>query len=503
MQCFCQTISLILFPLITIGCSQLYSQDISQDLEKADSLKGVLEENVGVARVSILYDITYEYIGVDDSKALEYAEIAWRELQDLRDSVMYVRIGRLMASALRRLERIDEAIAVYRSILPVARRHHWQDEVNVLLNSFAYTLTLRSDYKTALMLYLEAINIREKLDDKTGLSAAYNNVGLLYYKIKYYEKALYYFLLSLNVKEAAGVRADLDLVNINIGLCYCYLGQYKSGMEYIRKGTAICKGHCADNIIVGELFAKGVANLGMGRRKAAVDCFWDSYQRSVQAGNLRFQAENMVYLARLANQDKDYKQALYYLDISQRCALYGGYRLLLSDGYLEMAKANRGLLDFCKEEFNWNLYLQYRDSIFSEDLANSLLVAQVDHEQQQNKIVLQLKALVTKRQSVQNLYICLIGLLLLLTISVLLWDMRNRRFENNLLEKQVGESTRHLEERVRLLERRENERRIWDDKLRGALHAGIVRLEGLGGILENEGPRKRIAQGVEAVRSVL
>jgi tetratricopeptide (TPR) repeat protein len=105
------------------------------------------------------------------------------------DSLAIVRGGRMRANALTSMGRNEDAITILNTVLPVARRHAERQYIYIL-NSLALCYTNRGTYDKALDYHFQSLELREKEGDKGAMSVSYNNIGLVYFRIKNYEKAL-------------------------------------------------------------------------------------------------------------------------------------------------------------------------------------------------------------------------------------------------------------------------------------------------------------------------
>src|SRR5690606_31933677 len=126
-----------------------------------------------------------------------------------------------------------------------------------------------------------------------------NNIGFVYFKLKNYEKALEYFLKSLEVKKQINDSFQLDRLYINIGLSNIHLGNFTEALSHIKEGLKVCGNNCSDEIIVEGEFGLGVANFNLKDHAAARTHFSNSYERAQKNEFKRWEAENLVYLARL------------------------------------------------------------------------------------------------------------------------------------------------------------------------------------------------------------
>ncbi len=65
-----------------------------------------------------------------------------------------------------------------------------------------FRANLQSDPVEALGFAREALNLATEIDDKKGMAAAYNNLGVVYRNQGALDKALEYYLISLRIYES-------------------------------------------------------------------------------------------------------------------------------------------------------------------------------------------------------------------------------------------------------------------------------------------------------------
>src|SRR5437879_3603651 len=184
--------------LVFLLSMTLVFHSTAQDIRKVDSLKRVLQSSKGTNRFDALFGLAYEYSNENDSISLIYANQAYDFALKLGDTACIIKGGRIKATQLRRIEKLEESIQMAQQILPIAKRHKHAFDINVLLTSLAITYTLKAEYDKALKYNFETLIIREEEGDKKQISIALSNIGLIYYKLEDYRKALFYYKRSID-----------------------------------------------------------------------------------------------------------------------------------------------------------------------------------------------------------------------------------------------------------------------------------------------------------------
>ena len=122
-----------------------------------------------------------------ENAAYKYAEEALNLARSDGDSMKIVRSGRLCGQLLRRLDRLGESTILFDEMLPIAKRHHFNEELKLILNGLALTHTFLANYDKALAYNFESLILREKDGKLDEVSLALNNIGLVYFKLRNYE----------------------------------------------------------------------------------------------------------------------------------------------------------------------------------------------------------------------------------------------------------------------------------------------------------------------------
>lgn len=394
----------------------------------------------------MLHDLSYNLIlETKNQEALEYADEAYDFIIETPDSLRLVKIIMVKASALRRLERISESIDLYKLAIGVAKRNRFQNELKILLNSIAISYSLKADYDNALDYHYQSLVVREGMGNKTDISITLNNIGFVYFKLKNYEKAREYFLKSLALRKEVGDRYDLDRLLINLGMTNVHLKNFDDALKFIKQGLDECKGSCGEDVLLEGEFGLGVAYFNLQDLEVSQLHFGKSLRISVASNNKRFQAENLVYLGRIAMRNENYDSAVQYLTRAEALADSAGYSQLSMDSYREFSKLYNLTKDFQMASNYLNRYILLKDSLIGEDLVKNVAKIQTNFEERVNIATIAEKEEDLARQRNLNIAIGLIAVLAGLLVFVLYRSNSITRRVNSALSdaKAVIETQNH------------------------------------------------------------
>lgn len=104
----------------------------------------------------------------------------------------------------------------------------------VVMGSIGTIHQIQDDYVSAFKYQSECLKIFQELGNAYNISAALNNIGVLFYDKGVYDKALEYFSRSL--KYADDENPLLGLSIINIGSIYSDMGDHEKAIQNFKKG---------------------------------------------------------------------------------------------------------------------------------------------------------------------------------------------------------------------------------------------------------------------------
>lgn len=403
---------------------------LAQNTQKIDSLNSVLSNQVGINQFETIVQLAINYADNDNTKSLALIDKAYSLAAQFRDSTKIVRAGRIKGQLLRRLERIDESIALFEILLPTAKKKNLINDHKIILNSLALAYTLKADYNKALDYNFKSLVIRENDGDKAEISISLNNIGLVYFKLKNYNKAIEYYHRALLLKKEANDLYDLDRLLINLGLSYNQLMNYEKAKEYIDEALRICGSKCNSEIIIDGQFGLGVTNFGLERYSLAEKHFSESLRISQRTNNKRFQAENLVYLGRIALLNNDFEQAEKYFTQTESIASEFGYNQLLIDAYKEFSNTYNQSKNFEKASEYQKKYIALKDELIGEELVKNIAKIQTQFEERQNIATIADREEVIARQRMFNVAVVIIAILTGLLVFVLFRSNRVKQKAN-------------------------------------------------------------------------
>jgi len=144
------------------------------------------------------------------------------------------------------------------------------DKGAIKANNLLYNQYINSNPKMALDFTLKALDLALIIEDKEGIAASYNNIGVFYKNHGVVDKAMNYHLQSMQLnKEINNAKGYAYSLN-NIGTIYSMKGQSKKALEYFLQSYWLLDSLKDQKNMVGALNNLGNTYLAMGEDYRAI-----------------------------------------------------------------------------------------------------------------------------------------------------------------------------------------------------------------------------------------
>lgn len=446
---------LVLTFLCSLSCEIVHGQ--STVYKKTDSLELILPSSIGVKRFDILRELLYEYMIVDNQKALVYAKEADTLIRSIGDSVRLKRFNWLYSQILKKAGNNAKAIETAKASLAMAKQDGLDGDEKKIYNILAEAYVANAEYDEALSILFEGLMMLEKVNDQKEMSILINNIGVVFFRIENYQKALTYFEEGLALKRAVNYTYDEDRTLINIAQCQAALSNFPEAIKLSNEGLAACNNHCSEAIKSEGNFALGLAFFGLNKIPEALNHFERAYSFSINSGDNQFKAESLIYLAKISALSNNGRQAIEYLMEAEKAA-ESNYESLLSvyKEFINVYKGNEKDID--KLIHYQRLFIDLKERIYNSELTDNMARVEADYKERLNTAMIshqqRVIALNEDLISKQNIATIAIAAIIILFLAFIVILYRNNQFKKQIgirLEKRVKERSDELNESIRRL----------------------------------------------------
>lgn len=405
----------------------------------------------------------------------------------------------------------DSAVYYYKKAKQLSEDLGYKKGIALFASHYIVVLNRRGQFREALAVTEEALDLYKEMGDDYELATAYMNVGNEWHYLSDYAQAAEYYLLSKKHAEVINHRSTLRRINNNLAAVFLDLNDYDKGRQYAEAGLQIAKelkddfaiassqfnlasvymqlkqpekafalyedvertGHKIDDytFLLDALLGKGGAYAAMNNVPQAKLFFEKTIALSKEKEASEYEMYAYMGMADLLLKTKDPSAGSYILQ-GIAIAQNQGSRLELKDLYLKASVFNESLgnlqkaLDYRKE------FELLNDSLIGEKSKTTVanLEAKYEFEKKESRIKLQQEQL--KQKSTLN-YVLIGGAVALVIISLL--GYRNYHHKQKLQQAKIEEleTEKQLTATEAILKGEEQER----TRLAKDLH------DGLGGML--------------------
>jgi tetratricopeptide (TPR) repeat protein len=143
---------------------------------------------------------------------------------------------------------------------------------------------LRSDPVKALGYASEALNLATEINDKRGMAAAYNNLGVAYRNQGALDKALEYYIKSMRIYTDLDNKEGIATTKNNIANIYSLKKDYGQAMRYLEESFALLTELGDQPKIIGSMNNLGNLYSDIQLYEKAQKYYSEAYQLSEKAG---------------------------------------------------------------------------------------------------------------------------------------------------------------------------------------------------------------------------
>lgn len=191
--------------------------------------------------------------------------------------------------------------------LPTAKGDQRVKALNELFRS-----SFNSDPVKAIGFARQALSLATEIDDRKGMAAAYNNLGVAYKSQGALDKSLEYYLRALNIYNNIKNKDGIAAAKSNIGTIYSIKKDYGQAMKYFEEANASFTELGDRKKIIGSMNNLGILHSDLQLFEQALKYFSQASQLSEKTGKVT--ADPLNNIGNLYFRQGNYQRAADYYD---------------------------------------------------------------------------------------------------------------------------------------------------------------------------------------------
>lgn len=173
----------------------------------------------------------------------------------------------------------------------------------------------------------EALSLASQIDDKKGIAACYNNLGIVYRNQGALDRALEYYMQSLAINESIGNKEGVATTKNNVGNIYTLKKDYGQAMKYFEESHKVFTELGDQTKIIGSMINLGNLHSDLQLYEQALKYYSQAWQLSQKIGAVT--ADPVNNLGNLYFREGNYQRAIENYDKALELAKKENNRILV------------------------------------------------------------------------------------------------------------------------------------------------------------------------------
>ncbi len=311
--------------------------------------------------------------------------------RQLGDELMLANAIHNVANAYHYLNNLQKAMMLYLEALQMFDKLNERGRLRSVYNNIGWLHFKIGNYAESLDYYLKALKIAEASGDKADIAQALNAVGTVYQKVGEYEKALEFYFKSLKLAQEVGSHEGIGMAFGNIGIVYCEMKRYEEALEanYQSKQAFEEINHVYHLSMALASIAASYEALQM--ESEALFFYEESLKAAKKSGNVQVEVEVLQKQANLLFKRNEKEEALHLLRNALRIGKKAQLKNILLQVYRLMVEAYRACGDFESALSAHESFYELEKELFNEESNRKICNMQLAFELEQGKREMELE----------------------------------------------------------------------------------------------------------------
>ena len=440
---------------------------LKAEQKSLDSLEVKVMTSAGYSfgTIDLLLNLSEAYLNQQPQRTLDLANNALELATALNDLSRQARSLFLIAEANRMKGENVIAFDYYFQSKKIFDQVSDKEGLAKCANSMGSVYSLLGDYTSALDFHLTALHFYEELDNNLGVASSLINSGVAYGKLEQKEIALENYFKALEISTRNDDLTNMVSALISIGNVYWYDKDNTEALSYFEKALATSR----EKNYKGENPGALLNNIGnvyrdLGDLNKATEYYLEALKISQEIGDQNQIAITLKNIGIANKEIKKFSEAIQYLNESRILAENIHLLKIQQDALEQLSQTYSLLADY---KMSMEYYMQYsflRDSLLDEEASNKITLLQLKHNirEKETQLTITEKDTALKTSKVRNLRNIIIFISLFAASLIwFLWKRyRSNMRKNEDLQQLNGELERRVEERTKMLQAENEQRRI-------------------------------------------
>ncbi|MFY0605930.1 MAG: tetratricopeptide repeat-containing sensor histidine kinase [Cyclobacteriaceae bacterium] len=410
-----------------------------------------------------IYQGDYEHGDENFLKALEIAqEIAWSS----GEAKVLLQLGNLRS----RQARYDEALAYSMKSQDLFSELGDRQGIVDCLNGIGIAYKFQGKYREALDSYSKSLKICQEMDNKRSIMALLNNIANIHYELGETVKVVEYLTHSLELAEVLEHKPAMTAMLNNLGLIHIEEEKYERALDYLQRSFEVSKGLDLKKANAARLGNLGLLYFNLEEYDRALEYDRQGLRLYEEVGykpgivNMLLQMANLsIDLGEKASRNgltndaaKHYSVASQHGERALELAKQIGSLKMVSESSQALYQAYKGLNDPKQALDMYELHIEHRDSLNSDENERALIRLEYQYEYDKKAVADSIRSLnernvagaLLSKEKTENQLLILFIVFLTILVGVVVWVYLRKVRDGQrllLLHQEVSQQKEELE----------------------------------------------------------
>ncbi|MCU0443615.1 MAG: tetratricopeptide repeat protein [Microscillaceae bacterium] len=363
--------------LILVFC---FSLRLTAQVKIPELLGQLRQEKIDTSRIKIYNSLAQAYLFSKPDSSLYFGQQGF----ELAQKINYPLGKALTINSLGNVYRLRGDLATatnyFNQALGLAKDLKNRTLEATAYHNLAITNFQQGNYPKALEFNLNALKIREAVQDLKGVSTTLNNISIVYIVQENYNLALEYAFKSLKIHEKSQNKAGYSSSYITVGLIYKYMGNFAEASKYFEQALPI-KEELQDRQSIGLIYGY-MGEICRVRKEypQAIEYTLKDLQIKQELRNQEGIADNYRSLADLYFETQQYQLSEDYAQRAQAIAKLYTMPLIEEPAHWRLAQIYKIQKKYEAVNYHYERYIALKDSLFNLNKAKEIAKLQSGYD---------------------------------------------------------------------------------------------------------------------------
>ncbi|WPR76313.1 ATP-binding protein [Algoriphagus sp. NG3] len=287
----------------------------------------------------------------------------------------------------------DTAIQYGKEASLLAKKNGLQKLEANSLNILGVSYLIKAEYENALSTHLQALGIRESIQDTVGLIETTMNLGNIYYRLQELEKAVHQYEKSLKLAQLIQHERAMSLLYNNLGsyfldrwLSYKETADFNKAKEYLENSKSIKEKLNDKRSLTNTLLQLGELHYESGEKSKGIQFLTEALEIAEEMNNTEGRLSSLATLSDYHRDNNSLPQSLDYAAQAYELAQQTKSHYQISIAASKMANLSALNREFEKAYEYQRINEASTDSIFNDSRQKIRAELEIQYESEKKEL---------------------------------------------------------------------------------------------------------------------